>query len=60
MITRSNPAVGYMAEDVFKANAFTQTICQPTHLGGSLAKGSHFLQRAQWRKQTSDSSNGDP
>lgn len=26
MITRSNPAVGYMAEDVFKTNAFTQTI----------------------------------
>ena len=25
-ITRSNPAIGYMAEDVFKANAFTQTI----------------------------------
>jgi len=26
MITRSNPAVGYMAEDVFETNAFTQTI----------------------------------
>lgn len=26
MITRSNPAVGYMAEEVFKTYAFTQTI----------------------------------
>jgi len=26
MITRSNPAVGYLSDDVFKVNAFTQTI----------------------------------
>ncbi len=26
MITRSNPAVGYMDEEVFRTNAFTQTI----------------------------------
>lgn len=26
MIARSNPDVGYLAEDVFKTNAFTQTI----------------------------------
>ncbi len=26
MITRSNPAVGYFSDDVFKTNAFTQTI----------------------------------
>ena len=26
MIERSNPAVGYLADEVFKANAFTQTI----------------------------------
>ena len=26
MITRSNPDIGYMKDDVFEANAFTQTI----------------------------------
>jgi enamine deaminase RidA (YjgF/YER057c/UK114 family) len=26
MITRSNPAVGYLSDDVFNVNAFTQTI----------------------------------
>ena len=32
MITRSNPDVGYMADDVFEAYAFTQTIRTNTHL----------------------------
>ena len=32
MIQRSNPDVGYMADDVFEAYAFTQTIRTKTHL----------------------------
>ena len=32
MIERSNPDVGYMADDVFEAYAFTQTIRTKSHL----------------------------
>ena len=32
MLKRSNPDIGYMAEDVFKAYAFTQTIRTGNHI----------------------------